>query len=305
MINPILQSGKEELLIKAKYILKEDIEKESNYYEYEKLKHNLKKKLHEKLLDQLASQIAENESKKNIYVIASLNTKCDSKGVYHRLKKINQTKTEPHKLKGSFINWLYKTPKAYIKRKIAKNSKNDRFKKIKIGFYRYQNSLFSNISRKTTDMTSKTSRMKINTPINYKKEQKPKYKYNYSSNNSSVSYSKTPINDHVKSNIYIGKKNGESNKNIKKYNNFGSLTVIQHNVDNTKKFINYKNIYHCGHSLFGLKKSRNPKNDNNDNNKNNQKTKTIRNNKSYHNFFYHTFTTRNIEESKNEDDLRN
>ena len=300
MINPILQSGKEELLIKSKYILKEDIEKEQSYYEYEKLKHNLKKKLREKLLDELASKIIENESQKNIHVIASLNTRSDSKGIYHRIKKINQTRTESHKLKGFFINWLYKTPGASRKRKISKNTKNDRFKKIKIRFYRYQNSLFSNISKKTTDMTSITSRTKIQIPINLKIWKKPKYKYNYSSNNSNVSYTKTPINDRIKSNIYIGKKNGEPNHIIKKYNNFGSLTVIQHNVDNTKKFRNYQNIYHSGNSLFGLKKSRNQ-----NNKQNSQGIQTVRTNKSYHNFFYHTFTGRNIEENKDNNDLRN
>lgn len=43
MISPILQSNKEELLIQARYILKEDIENEKSYFAYEKLKHNIKK----------------------------------------------------------------------------------------------------------------------------------------------------------------------------------------------------------------------------------------------------------------------
>ena len=91
MINPLLSSNDEELLIKSKYISQENIEKENNYLNYEKLKHNLKKRLREKIMDEFASKIAENESNKNIFTFASLNLNCDSKGIYHRLKKINQT----------------------------------------------------------------------------------------------------------------------------------------------------------------------------------------------------------------------
>ena len=297
MINPILQSNKEDLLIQAKYILKEDIEKEKSYYAYEKLKHNLKKKLREKHIDELASKIAENESQKNIHVIASLNTKSDSKGIYHRLKKINQSQNESHKLKGCFINWLYKTPKALINRKISKSSKNDRLRKIIIRFYRYQNSLFSNIAKKTTDMTS---RMKIQAPINVKMQKKPKYKYNYSCNNSKISYSKPALNDPNKGNIYIGKKNGEHNYYLKKYNNFGSLTIIQHNVDNTKKNRSYRNDGHNNNIIFGTEMSRNKKNSQNINSE-----RTLRYNKSYNNFYYHTFTRKNNEENEENTDLRN
>ena len=61
---------------------------------------------------------------------------------------------------------------------------------------------------------------------------------NYSSNNKNVSYNKNEYAtyDPNKGNIYIGKMNGDANYyHQKHYNNFGSLTIIQHNVDNTKK----------------------------------------------------------------------
>ena len=299
MISPILQSNKEELLIQARYILKEDTENEKSYFAYEKLKHNIKKKLREKLMDDLASKIVENESQKNINVLSSLNTKSDSKGIYHRLKKINQSQNESHELKNCFINWLYKTPNALAKLRIKKISKADRLRKINIGFYRYQNSLFSNIGKKTTDMTSKTTRNKIQIPINLKMEKKPRYKYNYSCNNSKISYSK-PVTDPNKGNIYIGKKNGEHNHYLKKYNNFGSLTIIQHNVDSTKKYKNYQNNGYIDYRQFWPRASRNKKNNLKD-----EAFRTMKNNRSYHNFFYHTFTQRNNEENIENGDLRN
>ena len=299
MISPILQSNKEELLIQARYILKEDIENEKSYFAYEKLKHNIKKKLREKLMDDLASKIVENESQKNINVLSSIITKSDSKGIYHRLKKINKSQNESHELKNCFINWLYKTPNALTKLRIKKISKADRLRKINIGFYRYQNSLFSNIGKKTTDMTSKTTRNKIQIPINLKMEKKPRYKYNYSCNNSKISYSK-PVTDPNKGNIYIGKKNGEHNHYLKKYNNFGSLTIIQHNVDSTKKYKNYQNNGYIDYRQFWPKASRNKKNE-----LKVEAFRTMKNNRSYHNFFYHTFTQRNNEENIENGDLRN
>ena len=118
MVNSKLPQNDQELLIKTKYISKENIEKEKSYYLYEKLKHNLKKRLREKLMDEYASKITENESKKNMYTFISLNLKCDSKGLYHRLKKINQNKNIPFKLRACFMNWFYKTPNAVMKHKI-------------------------------------------------------------------------------------------------------------------------------------------------------------------------------------------
>ena len=90
MIKPILSQEDQNLLIRTKYISKKDLDHEKSYYQYEKLKHNLKKKLREKIMDEFALKISENESKKNIYTFTSLNMKCDSRGLYHRLKKINQ-----------------------------------------------------------------------------------------------------------------------------------------------------------------------------------------------------------------------
>ena len=148
MINPILNSNEEELLIKSKYISQENIELEKKYLNYEKLKHNLKKHLREKIMDEFASKIAENESNKNIFTFTSLNLNCDSKGIYHRLKKINQNQKikAPNELKTSFINWFHNTPKALIRHKKNNNLKNDRERIIQIKYYRYQNTRYANIA---------------------------------------------------------------------------------------------------------------------------------------------------------------
>ena len=235
-----LKEDQDELLIPTKFFSKEEIKKEEEYYQYEKLKHNLKKKITENIIDKLSNIVQENENKKDIHVLASLKTKSDSKGLYQRLKKINKRIKEPHKLKACFINWLYKTPNVVDKRKRNKISKNDRNSKIINYFYHYQNTQAPNIAKKTTDMTT---RKKSNLSTNTKKfGGKPKYKYNYSSNNSNVSYNKFEYGgtDPNKGNIYIGKRNGDATYyHQKHYNNFGSLTIIQHNIDNTKK--NYNN----------------------------------------------------------------
>jgi hypothetical protein len=252
MIKPILSQEDQNLLIRTKYISKKDLDHEKSYYQYEKLKHNLKKKLREKIMDEFALKISENESKKNIYTFTSLNMKCDSRGLYHRLKKINQNENIPTKLKACFKNWFSKTPNTVIKHKVNTNSKNDRNRTIKIRCYRYQNTRCSNLAKKTTDMTTKRKRPKvqIKTTITPKIEEKPKYKYNYSCNNSKVSYSKSEMgnDDNNKGNIYIGKKNGNSYYYEKKYNNFGSLTIIQHNVENSKK--NRNRIFKTGSCYF-------------------------------------------------------
>lgn len=245
MISSAFDQKGQELLIKSKYISKDTIEQEKSYNEYEKLKHKIKKRLREKIMDEYASKILENESNKDIYTFTSLNLKCDSKGLYHRLKKINehQNKNIPNKLKACFKNWFYQTPNAIAKHKTNTNSKNDRNRTIKVNYFRYQNVRYSNIASKTTDMTTKKKRQKvqIQTPINQKLEEKPKFKYNYSCNNSKISYNKNEFgkDDNNKGNIYIGKKNGNSYYYEKKYNNFGSLTIIQHNIENSKK---YKNV---------------------------------------------------------------
>ena len=229
------QHEPEELLIPIKFLTKKEINLEKEHYEYEKLKHNLKKKITEKIIDKLAKVIKENENKKDIHVFAALKTKSDSKGLYRRLKKINQRMNEPHKLKDCFINWLYKTPNLVDKRKRNKISKNNRDNKLNNYYYQYQNNLIPNIATTFTDMTSKR---KKHTHSKKAKNESPKYKYNYSSNNSNVSYNKFEYGgtDTNKGNIYIGKKNGEASYYHKKnYNNFGSLTIIQHNIDNTKK----------------------------------------------------------------------
>ena len=263
MVNPKLPQNDQELLIKTKYISKENIEKEKSYYLYEKLKHNLKKRLREKLMDEYASKITENESRKNMYTFISLNLKCDSKGLYHRLKKINQNNNIPIKLRACFMKWFYNTPKAVMKHKKNFNSKNDRNRTIKIKYYRYENIRYFNVARKIIDMTTKNKKEKIiiETPRNKILAQKPKYKYNYSCNNSLVSYSKSDFGktDKNKGNIYIGKRNGNYYYTGKKYNNFGSLTIIQHNVENSKKN-RYKNLKaeSCdfGNSLAFAKKTR-------------------------------------------------
>ena len=246
MINPISSRNDQDLLIKTRYISKEDIAQENSYYQYEKLRHNLKKRLREKIMDEFAVKISENETKENIYTFASLNMKCDSKGLYHRLKKINQNENIPNKLKACFKNWFDKTPNAVIKHKINNNSKNDRNRTIKIRYYRYQNTLYSNLAKKTTDMTTKKKRPKVQsqTMANTKLKENPKYKYNYSCNNSNISYNKFEFgrSDSNKGNIYIGKKNGNSYYYDKKCKNFGSLTIIQHNIRNSKKARYYNNL---------------------------------------------------------------
>ena len=235
-----LHQDQDELLIPIKFSSIEEIRREKEHYQYEKLKHNLKKKITENIIDKISNLIQENENKKDIHVLASLKTKSDLKGLYQRLKKINKRINEPHKLKACFINWFYKTPNAIDKRKRNKISKNDRNSKIINYFYHYQNTQAPNIATKTTDMTTKK---KSNLSSNTKKiGEKPKYKYNYSSNNSNVSYNKFEYggNDPNKGNIYIGKRNGDASYyHQKHYNNFGSLTIIQHNIDNSKK--NYNN----------------------------------------------------------------
>ena len=235
-----LKEDQDELLIPTKFFSKEEIKKEEEHYQYEKLKHNLKKKITENIIDKLSKVIQENENKKDIHVLASLKTKSDPKGLYQRLKKINKRINEPHKLKACFINWFYKTPNAIDKRKRNKISKNDRNSKIINYFFYYQNTQAPNIATKTTNMTT---RKKPNLSSNTKKiGDKPKYKYNYSSNNSNVSYNKFEYGgtDPNKGNIYIGKRNGDASYyHQKHYNNFGSLTIIQHNIDNSKK--NYNN----------------------------------------------------------------
>jgi len=246
MINGNKQQESEELLIPIKFFTKEEIKNEEDYYQYEKLKHNLKKKITEKIIDNIAKVVQENENKKDIHVFASLKTKSDSKGLYQRIKKINKRIKEPHELKACFINWIYKTPNLVDKRKRNKISKNDRNTKINNYFYLYQNKQIPNIATKTTDMTSKKKK-KNNLKTNTKNlPYPPKYKYNYSSNNSNVSYNKFEYGgvDPNKGNIYIGKRNGDASYyHQKKYNNFGSLTIIQHNIDNTKKNINHFNRY--------------------------------------------------------------
>ena len=130
MINGNKQQESEELLIPIKFFTKEEIKNEEDYYQYEKLKHNLKKKITEKIIDNIAKVVQENENKKDIHVFASLKTKSDSKGLYQRIKKINKRIKEPHELKACFINWIYKTPNLVDKRKRNKISKNDRNTKI-------------------------------------------------------------------------------------------------------------------------------------------------------------------------------
>ena len=245
-----LQQDQNELLIPIKFLSKKEIKQEKDYYQYEMLRHRLKKKITEKIIDNIANIVKENENKKDIHVFASLNTKSDSKGLYQRLKKLNKRINEPHELKDCFLNWLYKTPNVVEKRKRSKISKNDRNKKIVQYFFNYKN-LVPNISTKTTDMTT---RKKKNLSINTKNlPEKPKYKYNYSSNNSNVSYNKFQYGgtDPNKGNIYIGKRNGDASYyHQKNYNNFGSLTIIQHNVDNSKKngnvISNFRNTNRTG-----------------------------------------------------------
>ena len=238
IINNSKTEQQDELLIPIKFLSKKEIKQEKDHYQYEMLRHRLKKKITEKIIDNIANIVKENEYKKDIHVFASLNTKSDSKGLYQRLKKLNKRINEPHELKNCFLNWLYKTPNIVEKRKRNKILKNDRNKKIIQNFYNYKN-LVPNILTKTTDMTT---RKKKNLSINTKNLlEKPKYKYNYSSNNSNIAYNKFEYGgiDPNKGNIYIGKRNGDASYyHQKKYNNFGSLTIIQHNINNSKKNAN-------------------------------------------------------------------
>jgi len=296
-INPILSSNEEELLIKTKYITQENIEHEKSYLKYEKLKHNLKKRLREKIMDEFASKIVENESNKNIYTFTSLNLNCDSKGIYHRLKKINQKKKTPLELKSSFTNWFHKTPNALIRHRKNINLKNDRERTIQINYYRYQNSRISNIAKKTTDMTTKKIKrnIEIKIPKNQKLYIKSKYKYNYSSNNANIFYNKSEFgkNDPNKGNIYIAKKNGDSYYYQKQYNNFGSLTIIQHNVENSKK---YKNSNYRTNSLTWSTKNLLPKSSRNKQNSSNNLDSTLKNSRSSWTIFYCTKSERKLGE---------
>ena len=302
MIKPILNQEDQNLLIRTKYISKKDLDHEKSYYQYEKLKHNLKKKLREKIMDEFALKISENESKKNIYTFTSLNMKCDSRGLYHRLKKINQNENKSTKLKACFKTWFNKTPNTVLKHRINTNSKNDRNRTIKIRYYRYQNTCCSNLAKKITDMTTKRKRPKvqIKTTITPHIEEKPKYKYNYSCNNSKVFYSKSELgdNDNNKGNIYIGKKNGNSYYYEKKYNNFGSLTIIQHNVENSKKnrYRMYKNGSCCFNNTLALPKS--SRNKFNTNNTTNESQKNIGSSRSSWTIFCNTVSGRKAGENK-------
>ena len=302
MIKPILNQEDQNLLIRTKYISKKDLDHEKSYYQYEKLKHNLKKKLREKIMDEFALKISQNESKKNIYTFTSLNMKCDSRGLYHRLKKINQNENISTKLKACFKTWFNKTPNTVLKHRINTNSKNDRNRTIKIRYYRYQNTCCSNLAKKITDMTTKRKRPKvqIKTTITPHIEEKPKYKYNYSCNNSKVFYSKSEFgeNDNNKGNIYIGKKNGNSYYYEKKYNNFGSLTIIQHNVENSKKnrYRMYKNGSCCFNNTLALPKS--SRNKFNTNNTTNESQKNIGSSRSSWTIFCNTVSGRKAGENK-------
>ena len=253
-------------------------------------------------MDEFALKISENESKKNIYTFTSLNMKCDSRGLYHRLKKINQNENISTKLKACFKNWLNKTPNTVLKHRINTNSKNDRNRTIKIRYYRYQNTCCSNLAKKITDMTTKRKRPKvqIKTTITPLIEEKPKYKYNYSCNNSKVFYSKSEFgeNDNNKGNIYIGKKNGNSYYYEKKYNNFGSLTIIQHNVENSKKnrYRMYKNGSCCFNNTLALPKS--SRNKFNTNNTTNESQKNIGSSRSSWTIFCNTVSGRKAGENK-------
>ena len=308
MINPILNGNDEELLIKTKYIPQENIEHEKLYSKYEKLKHNLKKRLREKIMDEFSSKIAENESNKNIYTFTSLNLNCDSKGIYHRLKKINQNQNikTPEKLKLSFINWFHKTPNALIRHKKNNNIKNDRDRTIQINYYRYQNTRYNNISKKTTDMTTKKNQpnIQIKFPLNQKLYIKSKYKYNYSSNNANIFYNKSEFGkyDKNKGNVYIAKKNGDSYYYQKHFNNFSSLTIIQHNVENSKK---YKNGYYRTNSLVESLKMNLPKTSRNKQNSNTNLDSTLKNSKTSWTIFYNTKSERKFRDNSQSNDLAN
>lgn len=226
----------EQLLIPKKYFTKEDKKYQDEHLKYEKLKHNLKKKITENLIDKLASIVQENEDKKDMHVLCLLNKKSDANGLYKKIKSIYRV----NKLRKYLMRWVRRTPVLNEKRKRNLISKNDRNIKITNNFYHYENK--SNLAKITTDMTTK-KKHEIATK-NKNSLESPKYKYNYSSNNSNISYNRYEYGgtDPNKGNIYIGKRNGDASYfKQKNHNNFGSLTIIQHNISNTKK--NANNIY--------------------------------------------------------------
>ena len=221
----------DELLISPNSYNKDEIKHEIEHLQYEKLKHNLKKKIKENIMDKFAEIVQNNEKKNDIHILASLITKSDAQGLYQRLKKINKRKNEPHNVKACFINWLYKTPKALEQRKKSKRRNN----KIINYFYNYSRKEIPNVASKIVDMTTKK---KLSLTNQTKEDKtKPKYKYNYSSNNTNVFYNKSEKKniDPNKGNIYIRKRNGDANYYHKlKYNNFSSLTIIEHNINHNK-----------------------------------------------------------------------
>jgi hypothetical protein len=227
----------EELLIPKKYFTKEDKKYQEEHLKYEKLKHNLKKKITENIIDKIALIVQENEDKKDNHVLCLLKKKSDANGLYKIIKRIDKI----NKLRVYLMRWLRKTPVLNEKRKRNLISKNDRNIKITNNFYHYENK--SNLAKITTDMTTKKKKREI-AQKNKNLLESPKYKYNYSSNNSNISYNRYEYGgtDPNKGNIYIGKRNGDASYfKQKNHNNFGSLTIIQHNISNTKK--NANNIY--------------------------------------------------------------
>lgn len=229
-------SEQEELLIPKKYFTKEDKKYQDEHLKYEKLKHNLKKKITENMIDKIAMLVQENEDedKKDSHVLCLLRKKSDANGLYKRIKSIIKRIDKKNKLRTYFMRWIRKTPNLKRKRNLA--SKNDRNIKITNNFYHYENK--SNLAKITTDMTTKR---KKEIALKNKNLESPKYKYNYSSNNSNVSYNKYEYGgtDPNKGNIYIGKRNGDGSYfKQKNPNNFGSLTIIWHNISNNKKYPN-------------------------------------------------------------------
>ena len=246
-------SEQEELLIPKKYFTKEDKKYQDEHLKYERLKHNLKKKITENMIDKIALIVQENEDKekKDNHVLCLLNKKSDANGLYKKIKSIINRIDKKNKLKVYLRRWIRNTPNIYgnINEKRKRNliSKNDRNIKITNNFYHYENK--SNLAKITTDMTTKKKH-----EIALKNKnllESPKYKYNYSSNNSNISYNKFEYGgtDPNKGNIYIGKRNGDASYFKQKYhNNFGSLTIIQHNISNTRK--NGNNIYNRNTGSF-------------------------------------------------------
>lgn len=227
MTEPKLTLNNDEPLIKIKYISKENLKQAESHQEYEKLRHNLKKRLREKMIDEFVLKVTEKESK-------DIN---------------NQNKNEQNKL-------------GLLNNNINTQYKKDRNIIIKVNYFRYQNIKYSNTVSKMTDMTTK-----IKNYMNKKLYIKPKYKYNYSSNGSNVTYNKNDFgkNDNNKGNIYIGKKSGYSYNKGNKYNNFGSLTIIQHNIENSKKYKNLSNVpINIKYNSIMPKSTRNNFNSNND-----------------------------------------